>query len=1213
MKMFTSRSLTTAAPEVNIIGAATLRLSGPVQSTLNGTLATVASAITSVADSSTLTSFTMAPSSGGGPVTDGTGGVWNETADQPGTGSAVNVTESTASTIVEPSDRLVELTVLCLKSLIFGSIIIGAVLGNALVIISVHKNRKLRVITNYFVVSLAMADMLVALCAMTFNASVELSGRWLFGPFMCDVWNSLDVYFSTASILHLCCISVDRYFAIVRPLEYPLYMTQRTVFFMLANVWVLPALISFTPIFLGWYTTAEHLATLKIKPDLCIFVVNKSYAIISSSISFWIPGIVMITMYYRIYKEAVRQRKALSRTSSNILLNSVQINNASNTLHANHHHNHHHQHHRNHHLRASDCDLGIDIKDIQHDTHSELSDLDLQVPIVPTVVTNTDDDFLVPSSPPRRLSRSSIDLRDLEYKNESKIKSSDSVSSIFPLHYENNLRYSGSEPIHIKDAQQQQQQQHNDHQQRRASRKDSFRQINFFQPFFSRNSLLKTYIKGAAGSGGVGATTTAGAGTGSSTAIAANSLNNSNLNRSAERNNKNNDNRSNNNILDLINVASSLNKDSEKEVNTHKRHQIAASESDFLTMIEKQRQKLGKNTNSLKNCNKDEKELIYALSDSDFSAALQKQDEGVARRCFKNLVSNEVGKEGIFKIVLNSEGNGTGEGGAPPTVIGAGGGDGGGTMDTPDILIGCFDHGFTGSRPTLNIPTVKELVADESALIKTSSLKVQVPSSGSSEAMEGTKVIDLISTINGTAGEELRSPKASLQSRSSAVDNQLSATLNVSLNARCSPVNIQLSEASTISLDLVATSPKEKLPKVPTSAPATVTTIDIASEMMMLTDNPDIVIDNSHTGATVSPTSRTVTPSRAPSIMTPSPQHPRLGRKRQSSTVTYNINVINFQAGDNPDDDSSYQLNNRNGSGAYGGGGAATVGGRSNSSTNSSQKHQRRGAICIVINNDNVVHANDTDTDLDDDGCAGGMCGPDCDGTGSRSHTNQHYQHPHHQQHQQQQQRYANQPSCCYPAGHQDDGSGAASCRHHKFRKIKCLWNHLKRYGLRRAPSVHVSCGGGCEFVPPSPTVSTSAGAGNRLTVPSPVPPGCRQSRCSSVGCGEGGTSTRPAKGWRAEHKAARTLGIIMGVFLLCWLPFFLWYVITSLCGDEACPCPDVVITVLFWIGYFNSTLNPLIYAYFNRDFREAFRNTLQSLLPCIVRRSPYGHSVYYV
>lgn len=53
-------------------------------------------------------------------------------------------------------------------------------------------------------------------------------------------------------------------------------------------------------------------------------------------------------------------------------------------------------------------------------------------------------------------------------------------------------------------------------------------------------------------------------------------------------------------------------------------------------------------------------------------------------------------------------------------------------------------------------------------------------------------------------------------------------------------------------------------------------------------------------------------------------------------------------------------------------------------------------------------------------------------------------------------------------------------------------------------------------------------------------------------------------------------------------------YISVSLCGKERCPCPDIVVSILFWIGYFNSTLNPLIYAYFNRDFREAFRSTLQ-------------------
>lgn len=102
-----------------------------------------------------------------------------------------------------------------LKGFVMLGIIVTALLGNALVIASVRRHHKLRVPTNRYVVSLAMADLLVAMCAMTFNASVELSGgKWLLGNLMCNVWNSMDVYFSTASILHLCCISVDRYYVI---------------------------------------------------------------------------------------------------------------------------------------------------------------------------------------------------------------------------------------------------------------------------------------------------------------------------------------------------------------------------------------------------------------------------------------------------------------------------------------------------------------------------------------------------------------------------------------------------------------------------------------------------------------------------------------------------------------------------------------------------------------------------------------------------------------------------------------------------------------------------------------------------------------------------------------------------------------------------------------------------------------------------------------
>ncbi|XP_059608992.1 octopamine receptor beta-2R-like isoform X2 [Phlebotomus argentipes] len=234
--------------------------------------------------------------------------------------STLSSSNATKELEEELSEPWIEITLLILKATIMIFIMVAAVFGNLLVIASVMRHRKLRVITNYFVVSLAMADIMVAMMAMSFNFSVQITGRWLFGPFMCDVWNSLDVYFSTASILHLCCISVDRYYAIVRPLKYPTSMTKRVVAIMILNTWVSPALLSFVPIFAGWYTTEKHEMEVLKNPEECNFVVNKSYAMISSSISFWIPCTIMIFTYAAIFREASRQEKQLALRQGTAML-----------------------------------------------------------------------------------------------------------------------------------------------------------------------------------------------------------------------------------------------------------------------------------------------------------------------------------------------------------------------------------------------------------------------------------------------------------------------------------------------------------------------------------------------------------------------------------------------------------------------------------------------------------------------------------------------------------------------------------------------------------------------------------------------------------------------------------------------------------------------------------------------------------------------------
>lgn len=75
------------------------------------------------------------------------------------------------------------------------------------------------------------------------------------------------------------------------------------------------------------------------------------------------------------------------------------------------------------------------------------------------------------------------------------------------------------------------------------------------------------------------------------------------------------------------------------------------------------------------------------------------------------------------------------------------------------------------------------------------------------------------------------------------------------------------------------------------------------------------------------------------------------------------------------------------------------------------------------------------------------------------------------------------------------------------------------------------------------------------------------------------------------ERRAARTLGIIMGVFVVCWLPFFLMYVIVPFC-PSCCPSRRLI-NFITWLGYLNSALNPVIYTIFNMDFRRAFRKLL--------------------
>lgn len=201
-------------------------------------------------------------------------------------------------------------------------LILSTLLGNTLVCVAVARFRHLRSkVTNLFVISLALSDLLVAVLVMPWKAATETVGRWPFGAPFCSVWVACDIMCSTASILHLVVISLDRYWAISSPFRYQRKMTPRRACLMIGAAWTLSLLVSFIPVQLDWHKASSWPAggansseeQLKLELELqqqqddCDFNLNRTYAISSSLISFYIPVAIMLVTYSRIYRIAHQQ------------------------------------------------------------------------------------------------------------------------------------------------------------------------------------------------------------------------------------------------------------------------------------------------------------------------------------------------------------------------------------------------------------------------------------------------------------------------------------------------------------------------------------------------------------------------------------------------------------------------------------------------------------------------------------------------------------------------------------------------------------------------------------------------------------------------------------------------------------------------------------------------------------------------------------------
>lgn len=194
--------------------------------------------------------------------------------------------------------------------LLTGMLSLVTIIGNILVVVSFKVNRQLKTVNNYFLLSLAVADLIIGVISMNLYTAYLVMGYWAMGNWACDLWLAIDYVASNASVMNLLVISFDRYFSVTRPLTYRAKRTTKRAGIMIGLAWFV-SLVLWAPAILLWqYFEGKR----TVPSDQCYiqFLSQPIITFCTAIAAFYLPVTIMSVLYWRIYKETQNRSKELA-------------------------------------------------------------------------------------------------------------------------------------------------------------------------------------------------------------------------------------------------------------------------------------------------------------------------------------------------------------------------------------------------------------------------------------------------------------------------------------------------------------------------------------------------------------------------------------------------------------------------------------------------------------------------------------------------------------------------------------------------------------------------------------------------------------------------------------------------------------------------------------------------------------------------------------
>lgn len=201
-------------------------------------------------------------------------------------------------------------------------IMLATIFGNLLVISAVYLYHRLRRMTNFFIISLAVSDLCVALGHLPLRIDTSVhNNNWCFdkeeGDFTtCAYWVVMDTVFSSASMCNLVIISIDRFLAITKPFEYQSRMTKRVGFSLIAFVWVYAMLWGVLSL-VNWEGGSQSNIEVSTIGGRSCAKNDKIYYTTAMAVAFFLPLLIVIVTYSCVFRVAFTQAKAVASLDPN--------------------------------------------------------------------------------------------------------------------------------------------------------------------------------------------------------------------------------------------------------------------------------------------------------------------------------------------------------------------------------------------------------------------------------------------------------------------------------------------------------------------------------------------------------------------------------------------------------------------------------------------------------------------------------------------------------------------------------------------------------------------------------------------------------------------------------------------------------------------------------------------------------------------------------